>query len=190
MASFPRDQFDDVPNDVERVGAHRAPRKRGRGWIAFAWATLLTGVLVVVGLVALSFTDSGFKLPIFAETPTPTPTPTVIQTADPVTDPKSLESDFRKSITISVLNGTMTEGLSNVAGDQIKKAGWPNPARASSSNREEPLTYVYYPSAEYEGVARGLMLLIGAADVRMSNAFPTTTITIVLGADYVPPAKG
>ena len=34
------------------------------------------------------------------------------------------------------------------------------------------MTYVYYPSAEYEGVARGIMQLIGAADVRLSGRVP------------------
>jgi len=191
MASFPRDQFDDLPNDVDRVGAHRTPRKRGRGWVAFGWAVLATAVLVVAGLFALSMFDSRFELPLFPEqTETPTETPTVIETAEPVTDPASLDPAFLQGITISVLNGTATEGLSNQAADQIAAAGWPDPSRASASATDETVTYVYYPTAEYEGVARGIAQLIGAADVRMSDAFPTATITVVLGADYAPPAAG
>jgi len=76
------------------------------------------------------------------------------------------------------------------AADQIAAAGWPDPSRAAASDTTETETYVYYPSAEYEGAARGIMQLIGAVDVRMSDAFPTATITVVLGADYVPPAAG
>ncbi|AYF97408.1 LytR C-terminal domain-containing protein [Protaetiibacter intestinalis] len=191
MASFPRDQFDDLPRDTDRVGAHRAPGKRGRGWIGFGWAVLATAVLVVVGLFALAAFDSRFQLPIFAQpSETPTPTPTVIETADPVTDPATLDPAFLQGITISVLNGTPTQGLSATAADQIAAAGWPNPSRAAASATDETETFVYYGSAEYEGVARGIMQLIGAADVRLSDAFPTATITVVLGSDYVPPAAG
>jgi len=191
MASFPRDQFDAIPNDVDRVGAHRAPRKRGRGWIAFGWATLATAVLVVGGLFALSLFDPRFELPIFpGESATPSDTPTVIQTAEPVTDPTTLDPALLETLTISVLNGTPTQGLSNQAADQIAAAGWPDPSRAAASDTSETETYVYYPSAEYEGVARGIMQLVGAVDVRLSDAFPTATITVVLGADYVPPAAG
>ena len=54
MAKYPRDQFDDIPVDLARVGAHRAPVKAGRGWITFAWAALFTGIFVVGGLAGLN----------------------------------------------------------------------------------------------------------------------------------------
>src|SRR6218665_3951836 len=99
MASFPRDQFDDVPHDVDRVGAHRAPRKRGRGWIAFGWATLATAGLVVVGLFALTLFDPRFELPLIpGETETPSETPTVIQTGETVTAPTTLDPAFPATI--------------------------------------------------------------------------------------------
>lgn len=192
MASYPRDQFDDVPRDIDRVGAHRAPRKRGRGWIGFGWAVLATAVLIVVGLVVLSLYDPRFELPIIGggETPVASETPTVVPTAEPVTDPATLDPAFLQSITISVLNGTTTPGLSNTAADQIAAAGWPDPSRAAASSNNETETFVYYASPESEGVARGIMQLIGAADVRLSDAFASATITVVLGSDYVPPAAG
>lgn len=191
MASFPRDQFDEIPNDVDRVGAHRTPRKRGRGWIAFGWATLATAVLVVGGLFALSLFDPKFELPFApGESPTPSETPTQVQTAEPVTDPATLDPALLQTLTISVLNGTPTQGLSNQAADQIAAAGWPNPSRAAASDTDETETYVYYSAPEYEGAARGIMQLVGAVDVRLSDAFPTATVTVVLGADYVPPAAG
>ena len=190
MASFPRDRFDDIPTDVDRVGAHRAPRKRGRGWIAFAWAVLATAVLVVVGLFALSAFDPRFELPFGEETPTPSATPTTVETAEPVTDPSTLDPAYLSALTVSVLNGTPTTGLSNTAADQIAAAGWPNPSRASASNTAEPTTIVYYSSADDEGVARGIAQLVGATQVQLSDAFPTAAITVVLGADYVAPAAG
>lgn len=190
MANFPRDQFDDIPDDLQRVGAHRAPAKKGRGWLAFLWAVLATVVLVAGGLFTLSRLDSKFSLdlPIFSqETPTPTPTPT--PTAEPVTDPSTLDEDLRKALTISVLNATPTPGLAEVAGDQIEDADWPDPARANASERDREETIIYYNGEEYEGVARGLALLLGTGKVELSEAFPGAIVTVVLGTDYVPPAE-
>ncbi|MFT4030432.1 MAG: LytR C-terminal domain-containing protein [Protaetiibacter sp.] len=190
MASFPHDRFDDIPADVDRVGAHRVPRARGRGWIGFAWAVLAVAVLTVAGLFALSAFDPRFELPFAQETETPTPTPTVVVTAEPVTDPSTLDPAYLAALTISVLNGTATSGLSNTAADQIAAAGWPNPSRAAASDTTEATTIVYYSAAADEGAARGIAQLVGATQVELSDAFPTAAITVVLGADYVAPAAG
>jgi hypothetical protein len=191
MASFPRDRFDDLPSDVDRVGAHRAPRKSGRGWIAFAWAVVATALLVVAGLFALSLVNPDFELPFApGETETPTPSETIVETAAPITDPTTVDPARMATLTIAVLNGTPTTGLSNTAADQIAAAGWPDPSRAAASATDEAATYIYYSDPADEGIARGIMQLIGAADVQLSDAFPVASITVVLGADYAPPAAG
>jgi len=191
MASFPRDRFDDIPSDVDRVGAHRAPRKPGRGWIAFAWAVVATAVLVVVGLFGLSLVNPAIELPFAPSEPsTPPPTETVIETAAPITDPTAVDPERMATLTIAVLNGTPTMGLSNTAADQIAAAGWPDPSRAAATANDEKATYVYFSDPADEGIARGIMQLMGAADVRLTDAFPIASITIVLGADYQPPAAG
>src|ERR1700712_370351 len=92
MANFRTDQFDNLPENVDRIGAHRGPKVKGRGWIAFAWAVLATAVLVVGGLYVLSIFDSQVKFGIGGPTaqnssvPSGTPTPVIT----PVTDPKSV----------------------------------------------------------------------------------------------------
>ena len=91
------------------------------------------------------------------------------------------------ALSISVLNGTATNDLQNTAADVIKAAGWPDPARANATDRTEATTVIYYRSAEYEGVARGLAALLGVgADVKLSDAFLGAPVTIVLGSDYTP----
>jgi hypothetical protein len=191
MASFPRDRFDDIPSDVDRVGAHRAPRKPGRGWSAFAWSVVATALLVVAGLFGLSLVNPDFELPFVpGETATPTPTETVVETAAPITDPTTVDPARLTVLSIAVLNGTPTTGLASIAGDQIAAAGWPDPSRASASATDEADTFVYYSDPADEGIARGIMQLIGAADVRLSDAFPAASITVVLGADYQPPPAG
>ncbi len=191
MASFPRDRFDEIPSDIQRVGAHRVPRPRGRGWVRFGWAVLATAVLVVAGLFAYSLYDPSFHVPFTGQqTEPPVETPTEDPTAEPVTDPTTIDPEVLAQLTIAVLNGTPTQGLSNTAADQIAKAGWPDPSRAAASNQAETETIVYYGDPADEGYARGIMQLIGAADARLSDAFPTASITIVLGSDYAPPAAG
>jgi hypothetical protein len=189
MASFPRDQFDDVPAGDGRVGAHRAPAQRGRGWIGFAWAALATGVLVLVGLFVLSRIDSSFQLGLpglggGVASASSSATSTAAPTAAAVTDPSTLPADIATGLSISVLNGTADDTLDDKAGDAIKNAGWPDPARADSSSQSEKTTIVYYSDAKYEGVARGLAQLLKVSTVQLSDAFPGASVTIVLGADY------
>src|SRR4051812_45575940 len=144
MASFPPDPFDDIPADLSRVGAHRAPPRPGRGWIRFAWAALATGVLVVAGLFGLSRLVPGvsISLPNFGGGSTASasaaPSASSTPTAPAVTDPTKVDPALKLAIT--VLNGTPTDGLSDKAGDAIKNAGWPNPGRADATSRTEKTT--------------------------------------------------
>jgi LytR cell envelope-related transcriptional attenuator len=182
MAKYPLDQFDDVPRDVVRIGAHRGPPKRGRGWVAFAWAMLATGVLVVGGLYYLSrigAVELGLPFPTSpSETPTPTPTPVV----EPVLDPTTIDPE--RHIGITILNGSPTVNAENVAGDALVAKQWPVGTRTSASKRDEPTTIVYYSNPADEDVARGLVIALGVGEIRESTAFLGAPITIVLGADY------
>lgn len=187
MAAYPKDQFDKLPDDLQRVGAHRAPKRAGRGWIGFAWAVLATGVLVFAGLFGLSeFLGVNIALP-FLSSATPTPTPTPTPTAQPITDPKTI--DPARAITVTVLNGTPTAGLETTVATSLTDAGWPIKSSALASEKDIEKTFVYYSDPVNEDVARGLAIALGVGKIRLISAdtFPATPITIVLGADYVPP---
>ncbi|MEO5920825.1 MAG: LytR C-terminal domain-containing protein [Pseudolysinimonas sp.] len=187
MANFPQDQFDEVPTELKRVGAHRAPPPRGRGAIAFAWAALATGVLVVAGLYGLSRFDPTFQFTLpdlgggNGEDPGVSASPSA-SSVPPVTDPTTVDPAL--GLTISVLNGSSAEGLQNTAADAIAAAGWPNPARANASARDEPTTVIYYRSTEFEGIALGLAQLLGVGTIQLSDAFLGAPVTIVTGEDY------
>ena len=191
MANFPQDQFDQVPPELRRVGAHRAPRPRGRGAIAFAWAALATGLLVIGGLYGLSRVnpDISFELPNFGggEQPGASPSPSVSQ-VPPVTDPKTVPKEL--DLSISVLNGSSVAGLQNTAGDAIKDAKWPNPSRNNATKRDIAKTTIYYRTSDYEGIALGLAQLLGVGTVQLSDNFPGAPVTIVLGEDYATVAGG
>jgi hypothetical protein len=186
MASFPPDQFDEIPTDLVRVGAHRAPAKRGRGWVRFGWAALATAALVIAGLFGLSLLNPAFKLelPFGGSTASATPSISATPTAEAVTDPTTVDPAL--NLSISVLNGSKTDGQQDKAGDAIKAAGWPDPARANSTTRSAKTTTIYYSSAPFEGIARGMAVLLGVGTIQLSDAFPGAPITIVIGDDYVP----
>jgi LytR cell envelope-related transcriptional attenuator len=184
MANFPQDRFDEEPTEVLRVGAHRAPRKKGRGWIGFAWAVLATVLLTAGGLFGLAAINNNinFDLPFLqsAETETPTPTPTPV--AEPTLDP---------SIALTILNGTPTVGLANQVGDALVAQGWDGAkqgvgSRANASTSDVEDTVVYYADPSLEGVARGLVLALGVGEVRLSTDFPGSDVTVVIGLDYKP----
>lgn len=187
MANFPQDPFDQVPAELKRVGAHRAPRPRGRGAIAFAWAALATGILVIGGLYGLSRLDPTFTfaLPSFGggEVDDPAASPSSsAPVVEAVTDPATVDPAL--GLSISVLNGSSTDGLQNTAADAILAAGWPDPARANSTTREETETVIYYNSTDFEGIALGLAQLLGVGKIQLSDAFLGAPVTIVVGADY------
>lgn len=185
MAETPHDRFDDVPSEVLRVGAHRAPRKKGRGWLGFGWAVLATVILTTVGLIGLAAINSNinFDFPFFpgqeqGETPTPTQTPT----AEPTLAPE---------VPLTILNGTPTAGLANQVGDALVAQGWGGAAvgvgsRANAGTRDIEETIVYYADPSYEGAARGLVLALGVGDIRLSADYPGSPVTVVIGADYRP----
>jgi len=184
MAKYPTDQFDDIPADLARVGAHRAPAKGGRGWITFAWAALFTGIFVLAGIFGLSwlngqsFFDDGGGTALPSSTATPE--------ADPVLDPTTI--DPARAITITILNGSPTVDSESVASSQLTALGWPIGAVALASQRDIDTTVVYYSNPADEDVARGLVVALGIGEVRESTAFLGAPVTIVLGSDYVPPA--
>jgi hypothetical protein len=187
MAKFAPDRFDEVPSGVPRVGAHRAPERRGRGWVAVAWAALASGVLVFGGLYGLSLISDrvSFEIPGFgtaAPDPTETPTPTSTPTADPITDPAL--AVLPEGFSITVLNGTGIDGLGTTAATLLTAPGWPVGTVTSAAQDDLLETVVYYSDPTLEGVARGMAVLLGVGDVELSTAFPGAPITIAIGADF------
>lgn len=202
---YPPDRFDTLPNEIVRVGAHRAPGKRGRGWVGFAWAALATGILVAAGIFALTTFSASLNLPFsdtLAQPSTPVePSETPAQTAEPVLD---------ATVTITVLNGTVTPRLANTAADRLVALGWCGAAgaaepedgecagqtsggtRADAATKDITATVVYYSDAASEGAARGIARDLGVGTVQLSDVYAQAPsvegepppITVVVGADY------
>ena len=182
MANFRTDQFDTLPENIDRVGAHRGPKVKGRGWVTFAWAVLATVILVVGGLFVLSIFDNSIKFGLgggTAASPTPTGTPTPVIT--PIEDPTTIAA---RKITVTVLNGTAVAGLQNKAAAKLTAKGWNVIATANSTATNIKTSTVYYAAAADKDVAEGIQILLGAHDVQFSNAFLGSPITVVVGSDF------
>lgn len=187
MGSFPQDQFDRVPADLQRLGAHRAPARRGRGLLALGLAILAALVLTAAGLFALTKLVPGFTVPLpdWALPMVDEPAPPLPEAA-PVTDPAAVPEDL--DLTLAVLNATASPGLQATVGDLLEERGWPDPVRSAASSDDVEETVVYYRSAASEGVARGLVDQLDVGRVVLSDAYPGAEVTIVLGSDYSPPS--
>lgn len=178
---YPKDRFDAIPDDLTRVGAHRAPRAKGRGWIGFGWAALATIVLIGAGVFGLSVingsisfhgspaTDSASKAP----SATPTPTPTIVPTIDP-------------ALTVNVLNGTTTPDLAATAGTKLTAAGIKVGALANADKTDLTQTVVYYSDPKNAGAALGVAQALPGATTAETQDYANTgaDITVVLGSNF------
>jgi hypothetical protein len=186
MATFPTDRFDNLPDNLERIGAHRGPRIKGHRWVAFAWAALATGILVVVGLFVLSSVDASFKLTLpggGGSTTSASPAPSVSPTpaVKPVTDPTTIAS---RNITITILNGTAVSDLDGKASTKLTNAKWTVGASGPSSATNIKQTVVYYSTSANKDVAEGIQLALGTGTIQLSDAYVGAPITVVVGSDF------
>ncbi len=178
---FPTDRFDQIPEDLERIGAHRAPRPRGYGWIWVAWCAVAAAVIVGVGALGI-FAINGtlnVSLPFghgtasSSPTATATPTPTIT----PVVNP---------ALNLIVLNGTDRAGLAADATATLKSAGWQNITPANASSTDIKRTTVYYSDGGNQAAALAVSQELAGAPIQQTQDFAASgaDITVVLGADY------
>lgn len=196
---FPRDRFDDVA-DGPRVGAHRGAQRRGRGWIAFAWAALATGVLVGIGVLVLallngSYSFSGSDSPSASTSSSATSKPSASATSKPSAS-SSAGADAgsgaaaaatpaqQGTTSVVVLNGTTTSGLAARASATLTGAGWQVASTGDAGTTGSTSTIVYYQQAAQAAVAQGIAKQLGVTAVQQSAAFPNADVSVVLGADY------
>jgi cytoskeletal protein RodZ len=191
VTRFPRDRFDDVA-DGPRVGAHRGVARRGRGWIAFAWAALATGVLVGVGVLVLqllsgstNFADPGTGSSASASAsassePSASSSPSASKSEDTAASP----SDQTSADTLVVLNGTTTSGLAAKGTSTLTSAGWKVTSSGNAGTTGATATIVYYQKDSDAALARGIAKSLGVGTVEQSAAFPNASVSVVLGADF------
>ncbi|MFZ6993406.1 LytR C-terminal domain-containing protein [Curtobacterium sp. RRHDQ66] len=194
MTRFPHDRFDDV-TDGPRVGAHRGMHRRGRGWVAFAWAALATGVLVGIGVLVLALLNSSFS---FTDDSSSSPSASASSSAssssssapsDGSSSSSSSEAaaaspSDQGSTTLVVLNGTSTPGLAASGTSKLTAAGWKVTSSGNAGSTGTASTIVYYQQESQAALAKGIAQSLGVTAVEQSAAFPNADISVVLGADF------
>jgi hypothetical protein len=182
--TYPKDRFDVVPDDLERVGAHRAPKPKGRGWLWVAWCAVATVILVGLGVLGLFLINGtiNFKdvLPGSSSTPTATPTPT--PTITPAINP---------ALHVTVLNGTTQEGAAGDVATTLKNAGWQNVDTANASDSDIAKTVVYYSTDANKAAALAAAASLPGSTIELTQVYVDTgaDITVVIGKDYKAPAS-
>lgn len=181
--TYPKDRFDHLPHSLDRVGAHRAPGKKGRHWVAFWWALGATAVLIGLGVFGMASLSNKLNIAIpglssSSATDTATDAATAVPTAVATVDP---------SLTVTVLNGTKGTGVAKAAGDVLSAAGWTVGALSNASTEDVTKTTVYYADATLEGAARGVAASLPGSTVLLASDFATSAadLTVVVGADFV-----
>ena len=171
----PRDRFDDVPTDLARVGAHRAPARRGRGLATFGWAALATGVLVGAGVLGLSVIERGVS------------TTGDGGTASSAAAAAAPAATIDPNASVVVLNATKTSGLAASAAGIAKSDGWKVASTANADTQGVKVSTVYYGDKAAQGAALGLAKSLGIGRTQQSDRFDVqgkVRLTVVLGSDF------
>lgn len=171
--TYPRDRFDDVPGQRDRVGAHRAENPRLRVGVALLWAGVSAVVLFCVGVV--TFLALSQQQPDVAAGPDPVP---------------SVEAVVDPSYEVLILNGTASQGIEQRAKEELVDAGWSDAdvSASASSATDIPETVVYYAAPEHEAAAAGVAEALGGGRLEESDAYAdpaSKVVTVVLGLDRV-----
>ncbi len=175
--STAEDRFDNLPEGLSRVGAHRAPRSARSGLIGFAWAALSTFVLVASGVVAMVFVTGTITLDGLLPVTSSTPAVTTVKTAKPTIDP---------TVMVSVINASGVDGAATRVADQLAADGVLIGTKSNATEVVEK-TMVYYGDPAVEGAARGIARALGGgADVERTSAFAGTQakISVIVGSSY------
>jgi hypothetical protein len=157
---FPLDEFDNLP---AHGGRHRI-RRTGLDRVREFLRIMLFAVVVAgVGFFALTWADSSN---IFQGS---VPKPTAA-------------ADVTKGYSVTVLDGTETDGLAGTLGHKILDAGYTIVTADNAANKAAK-TEIYYSNVDYKATAQALTAIVGKYPLKLSTQYPDA-ITIVLGADY------
>ena len=190
---YPKASVDTLPHALDRVGAHRAPARKGRRWIPLWWALAATALLITIGVLGLSALNErpkpdlsglapGTAAPTATASAAPTPTATTEAPAPagtPTVDP---------SLTVTGLNGTLTIGRAGAVGETLGADGWTVGALGDAASSNTAETVVYYADADLEGAALGVAESLPGAGILLANDFADSDadLTVVVGNDYEP----
>lgn len=188
---FVADRFDEIVREPGYIGLRRLRRRRAfwvipAGVIAGSSLLLIALGLWWVDRAGDSLEIDPSEIAIVAPepepelAPEPEPEPEVVE-AEPIVNPTA---DQASGLTVTVLNGTLTQGLAASAGERLTAEGWPEQTLANAETNTVDESFVAYRREEDEGLARGAAQILGIEEVLFTDRYLGARITVVLGADY------
>lgn len=184
---FVPDRFDDIPKEPGYIGLRRLRRRRAFWLIP---TSVLAGTsLLLVGLGLWWMDRAGDSLE-FEVPEIPLVQPEIEPEPEPEPEPESVEpiinpnADEIAGLTVTVLNGTLTQGLAASAGERLTREGWPEQTLANADTNTVEESYVAYSREEDEALALGAAQILGIESVVLTDRNFGARITVVLGSDY------
>jgi cytoskeletal protein RodZ len=209
MSTYPRDEFDDVPESPRRQGVHRskATVQSARRGLALVFAV---AAVVVLGLLGAFFIGPKFANQTAASTPTSSPkasastsatasqsasqssSPTTASSAPPAATSEAPTSSAPTSappagadrtLAVGVYNATTTAGLGNRVASTARTAGWSVAAVGNWSGTPVNTSVVFYRDASQKASADALAADLGIGTVLQAQqlGYP---LAAVIGPGY------
>jgi hypothetical protein len=150
-------------------------------------------VLVLAGLWFVDASEDRLVLDpsavgISAEPP-PEEEPVVVEPEvepepEAITEPTPADLE---GFTLTVLNGTETQGLAARAAERLTAVGWPEATATNADRSDVAETVVAFSNDADRAKALGIaeILGLGATQVIQTTAYPGASVTVVLGSDYI-----
>lgn len=142
MSSYPKDRFDDLPADLDRRGAHRAPRTRAAKLASWLWGLGAIAVIVLLGVLGMSIIDSVVtpnRNDTSSSSETPAGAPPSTESAAAAAQPR-LDPNAR----VTVLNGTGGTGVASSGMQKLTAAGWNVVSSGDAESFNHPTTLIVY----------------------------------------------
>jgi hypothetical protein len=191
---YPRDRFDLIPEDLQRVGAHRAASKRFRGWPWIISCAVAVVVIVGSGWIYLRTLDNQVRTSSNQTAPTSAPHVTVTakpsSRATPSSAPTATPTPTATvvpSTPVAVLNGAGRAGLAARAKAKLATAGWTAVTTGNAAQVGVAPSVVYYSDPALQGVAMGVAQSLGITTVTQASLpanAGSAQVAVVLGTDY------
>lgn len=205
MSNYPRDEFDEVPENSARHGVHRAtmelPKRSLLPILMVGIAALCIGLLAFFVLPRMLDTSgtSGAESPLASESsvaePAPTtadPVPTTVEpapspsaAATPSAPPSATPSaapapSVDKTVPVAIYNATGTSGLAARYSNAVITNGWTVSASANWAGQPQRSSVIFYQDATQAANAQELAALLGIPTV-VETADLGLPLTVVLG---------
>jgi len=186
---FLLDRFDDIPREAGYVGLRRLRRRRAFWLIPTSVLAGTSLLLVALGVWWMDRAGDSLEfevpqIPLVQPEVEPEVEPEQEQEPEPVEPIINPNAEQTTGLTVTVLNGTLIQGLAAGAGAQLVAEGWPEAVFANADTNTVEESYVAYAREEDEALALGAAQILGIESVVLTERNFGARITVVLGSDY------